>query len=349
MGTRYFQTIILYCLLHLDGERTIASAYHILKGKKSSQTIQDIHLFQLSNLFQIIPDLERQTVEQTLHHLVTAGMVVTPHPEHYVLTNKGAAFLKNLCSEEPIPKYINGWTYHRVTTPFWERLSLLVQVCSHFAHQSTAYVPIQRNMETRRWVKAFLQKVSIRRTELAKVLSDELIQILEHQPQIDPRVLVFRFTGYKQIGWTREQAATKLQMEPLFYSLQFLNVLHYMIMECRENKDKFPILATLCFEDEIPLTESTRKTLELFQSGKTLEQIMAIRKLKKGTIEDHFTEIAFHDPQFDVSLFVCEKRQREIINVTSKIKTKQLRKIKQLVPEASYFEIRLVLAKYGDA
>ncbi|MEH7462882.1 recombinase RecQ, partial [Bacillus thuringiensis] len=35
------QYTVLYCLKQLKGERTVSSIYHLLKGKRSSQTFQD--------------------------------------------------------------------------------------------------------------------------------------------------------------------------------------------------------------------------------------------------------------------------------------------------------------------
>lgn len=42
------QYTLLYCLKQLNGERTVSSIYYLLKGKRSSQTLQDGNMFQIS-------------------------------------------------------------------------------------------------------------------------------------------------------------------------------------------------------------------------------------------------------------------------------------------------------------
>ena len=64
MELTFLQTIILFCLQKINGERTIYSIYHLLKGKKSSQTIQDTHLFHLQSLFQTEYELESKRIRK---------------------------------------------------------------------------------------------------------------------------------------------------------------------------------------------------------------------------------------------------------------------------------------------
>ena len=64
MELTFLQTMILFCLQKINGERTIYSIYHLLKGKKSSQTIQDTHLFHLQPLFQTYTNLSRNELEK---------------------------------------------------------------------------------------------------------------------------------------------------------------------------------------------------------------------------------------------------------------------------------------------
>ncbi len=64
MELTFLQTMILFCLQKINGERTIYSIYHLLKGKKSSQTIQDTHLFHLQPLFQTEYELESKRIRK---------------------------------------------------------------------------------------------------------------------------------------------------------------------------------------------------------------------------------------------------------------------------------------------
>lgn len=42
------QYTLLHCLKQLNGERTVSSIYYLLKGKRSSQTLQDGNMFRVS-------------------------------------------------------------------------------------------------------------------------------------------------------------------------------------------------------------------------------------------------------------------------------------------------------------
>lgn len=42
------QYTLLHCLKQLNGERTVSSIYYLLKGKRSSQTLQDGNMFRIS-------------------------------------------------------------------------------------------------------------------------------------------------------------------------------------------------------------------------------------------------------------------------------------------------------------
>ena len=60
----YIESIILNCLKQLNGERTIYSIYHLLKGKKTSQTIQDAHLFEITHYFGVYQWFTREDLEE---------------------------------------------------------------------------------------------------------------------------------------------------------------------------------------------------------------------------------------------------------------------------------------------
>ncbi|UAC47107.1 helix-turn-helix domain-containing protein [Bacillus aquiflavi] len=269
--------------------------------------------------------------------------------ESYALTNKGEEILLSSLKKQPFPKYLNGWRYHHMTDRFWKRLSLLIQVCSYLIKKENRYVPIQKCSQTRQWIKNFLQTVPCDRNMLAEKLYVELTDSMENKIDLDPRTFVLRLTGYKKKnGLTPEQAAKKLQMDITLFHFHFLNILHYLIAESTIHKDRLIILHTLNGKIMMPFTNSTRKTYEFLKEGYSIDEIMHVRHLKKGTIEDHLVEIALNDHQFNILPFVDERKQEQILHVANKERTKQLKYIKEQVDNASYFEIRLVLAKLGD-
>lgn len=347
-GLLYIENIILYCLKKLNGERTIYSIYHLLKGKKSSQTIQDAHLFDLIKFFRIYEPLTRKMLEEVITKALEKNWITFVANQRYLLTETGAELLDR--NQEKITfHYLNGWKYHSISQQFWERLSLLIQVVSNLVFQETHYIPIQKNKQVHIWLKSFIKNTPLDRNLLGKTLFFELEDCLQSADDIDPSVLIFRLTGYNCIGDTSLQVAERLGMENFQYHLEFQKVLHYCIKKVETDKKRYPILSNLLFDlkEKSTLTNSTKITFELVQRGYSIDEIVLKRSLKKSTIEDHIVEIALNVEQFSIDPFIEKGIQDKILSFVQTAATRQLKLIKSKVVSANYFEIRLVLAKYG--
>ena len=101
MEYSFLQTIILYCLKKLNGERTIYSIYHLLNGKKSSQTIQDAHLFHLTAFFQTDTNITRDYLENTVSNFSNDNYIEKVSEQHYCITARG---------RKPFIKIISSYT-----------------------------------------------------------------------------------------------------------------------------------------------------------------------------------------------------------------------------------------------
>jgi uncharacterized protein YpbB len=76
--------------------------------------------------------------------------------------------------------------------------------------------------------------------------------------------------------------------------------------------------------------------------------IANLRHLKLSTIEDHLVELALNVEGFSIDSYVDRVLQNKILEVSRIEATKQLKLIREKIGAATYFQIRLVLAKYGD-
>lgn len=344
------QKLVLFCLKSIENQRTAYAILHLLNGKKSSQTIQDAHLFHLKQYFHVLPHLTREEFNQILDFLIEKNYVTCLNEGTYRITEKGDIYIQ-VHAEPILPIYLNGWSYNRMDKLFWERLSLMVQVISNLVAYNGRYLPIQNNKPHLDWIKNFIQRNRFNRYELATQLFKELQHLFTNK-KIDPLILILRLTGSKRIGLTAHQAAEQLQMSVLTYHLHFTNVIHMILTEVKGNKTSYPLLEQLLETEEknewIHLTQSTRKTAIYLNQGYDIEDIIKIRQLKQGTIEDHIVELAIIDSSFDIDIYVPPEVQRNIMK-TSTNGIKQLKYIRQSVPEASYFQIRLVLAKHKSA
>ncbi|WP_428908966.1 helix-turn-helix domain-containing protein [Niallia sp. Krafla_26] len=341
--------LVLYCLQKLKGERTIFSIFHLLHGKQSSQTIQDAYLFHLTAFFNTFPALSRNDLEKIITLFTANGWVQMISDDSYILTEEGNKFLIEKVNEMPIPKHLDGMNIQKQSILFWERLTLLVQVVSYLQKHDSRYIPIQKSPETIFSIKTFLKQNTLDRDTLSVSLYNEFISCLDEEPSINPDLLVVRLSGYHSVGLTVEQAAQTFRLEVTHYYYEFINILHYMVNRIEHDRERYPILSCLIEPSQsINLTQSTEKTLDLLSKGYSVSAIMEIRHLKKGTIEDHIVELALKNKNFSIDPFVTQEKQNQIIQVANGLNTKQLKMIRNRIEGATYFEIRLVLAKYGD-
>lgn len=349
MTIPFLHEIILYCIYKLNGERSTSSIYHLLNGKKSSQTLQDMHLFGITQFFKTFESLSRAELQMAVEKLEEYGFIVKASNGHYGITEKGVNRARSLFHRFSFLNFVNGWNYQGAVY-FWERLSLLVQVVSNLTHYVSRYVPVQKSSEAQEWVKDFLNECPIGRIELGKELYKELETTLDGNGYLDPAVVILRLTGSDYIGLTARQAAKVLALEESLYRFQFLALIHYIMGKVKANSTEFPILYKVLgnFDEPVPLTISTKTTMNLLKKGLSIDEIAAIRRLKVSTIQDHIVELALNLDDFDISPYVDDKKERAIISAAKKASSRQLKHIRSLLENVDYFEIRLVMAKYGD-
>ena len=92
--------------------------------------------------------------------------------------------------------------------------------------------------------------------------------------------------------------------------------------------------------------ETHFKTLELLQSGKTIDEIASARGLAPGTIESHLDKL-IKMGKLRAKEVVSENRINEILKVLSNTQDVGLRPIKEQLPEDfSYGEIRMVVSDH---
>ncbi|WP_338749746.1 helix-turn-helix domain-containing protein [Bacillus sp. FJAT-52991] len=344
----FIQAVMLLMLKQLNGERTASSIYHLLKGKKSSQTIQDARLFQLDPWFQTAPFLERNMYDEWIQQLLKQGYI-KGDPNSLLVTEAGEQWLAHFSDTLVILQYLHGFKLQDCSLLFWKRLTLLVQVTSHLVHQQKEYHPITRDEQIHVWIKTFLSQQRLSKEELAVTLYDELIRSLKSQNFEDPLVLVLRLSGKSKTGKTATQAAELVNMEETEYWYRFLNLLHFLIEHIYQHASQFPLLyeALKDIYESVNLTQSTKKTAELLKKGYSLTEIAQQRRLKMSTVEDHIVELALNMSNFALESYVSDQQAEQILSVSLKQNHKKLKPIKDQISEVTYFQIRLVLARHS--
>lgn len=350
MNSTYFHLVILFCFKQLNGERTVSAIYHLLKGKKSSQTIQDGKLFNLSHLFSLFPRVSRQQVSDSCELLLQEGLIESISEKHYLLTPKGKLSLYEELNIKPIPANLNGWLYGDIGRTFWQRLSLLVQVLSNFVIERSTYLPVTKNQEDLQWVKRFLKQTHYHKKDLVENLYVEIKDTLQFQTNKEAQIFVQRLTSSRKIGQTFEQIAINGKEDPIYTYLLFWNVIHTVINQLMTTEDHSTIFNDLIKDkrQKNVLTSSTALTHSYLLQGFSLSEIATIRNLKESTIEDHIVEITLHDKSYSPDAFLSLAESIQINHAIDILQTHQLKQVKDyLHHQFTYFQIRLAYALNG--
>jgi uncharacterized protein YpbB len=340
--------VILYILAKFGSERSVSGIYHLLHGKKSSQTIQDGRFFNILFLFNTLNHISREEINDTINFLEKHHFIEKVRDEHFSLTIKGEKSLAEQLEAMPFSIYLDGWKYHHIGNMFWKRYSFMVQCLSNLVHDNHSFLPITRDWEIQTWVKERLPRERDSRIKLAELIYEETEILLGKLEPIDASYFVLRLSSINKIGQTHEQCAAFLEIDENYARIRFQSALHHLIQEIDLADNNYFTLQSFItdLEQTYPLTASAKKTYELLVQGKSLDEISRLRKLRKNTIEDHVVELAINIPTFKISSFVNRETQQSIRDKIEQLETKRLKVIKDhLESDVSYFQIRLVMAK----
>ena len=66
-----FDSILLTIFQRLHGERSAQGVYHILRGKQSGQTLQDVEYYQVKSYYALLPHLTASEFQQALERMLS--------------------------------------------------------------------------------------------------------------------------------------------------------------------------------------------------------------------------------------------------------------------------------------
>ncbi len=338
-------SILLFVISKMDGQRTLNAGFHLLRGKKSGQTLTDVEYFNVKPFFGILPKLEDSTYAKAIDELMEAGLLIQDD-KFVCLTQQG-----NKKVEELPEFHFRGWDYRGREMVFFSRIALLVQTLSYMSKGESSFTPIQRDRDTQLFVKRLLERQPYTDPGFSKRIGDELKMALLQSGMSDVQKYIFacRLTGRSETTKTWDQLAAELGEGTDVLRLLFIESLH-RLLPIVEESDDFPFITKSAFEIKVHsyLTDSALHTKKLFDRGHSMESIASIRNLKMSTIEDHVIEMAMNDKRFPVTHFVSEDQIRAVISKSAEMGTKRLKLLKKEFDTLSYFELRLILTARKD-
>lgn len=338
-----FQYLVLEILKRIQKERSISSPFHLLRGKRSGQTVQDVGIFRLHSFFGILPKLQRRFYDETIDRFVEQHFIILID-DTYQLTEKGNRLLEQYA---PLP--FDGWHYQGNEHVFFSRLSLIVQSLSHSKAGKMSFSPIQKDEQIQLWVRSFLIKNQYAKGHLQHILYDEIVESLAQTPVQERAkdIVSKRLAGFGVPGFTWQQISIEQDLTEMDVQLIYISCLHAWLNVISDNPAVYPYLFQMMdnIRIEVPLSGSAYQTAALFKKGYSIEQISHMRRLKQNTIEDHIVELAMNDPTFSIEQFVQKDDIKRIYRATENYQTKKLKILKEALPHLSYFQIRLVLTR----
>lgn len=335
--------IILSIISRMDGERTIYSSLHLLRGKRSGQTLQDVKYYDVRSFFGVYPKLGIELYDEAVRKLIDSNSLSITDDKLVWLTKKGWNDVTSL------PTYhFNGWDYRGNEMIFFARLSLFIQTVSNLRAGEKLFIPTEKEHDIQVFIKALFQKQPISDPAFAYRIMEELRSCIEASgmSDIQKTIITHRLGGYGLVGWTWNQLAESLKLSVLSVRLLFIESLH-MLLRAIENEVDVPFLQKMTEHVKVTsyLTTSARQTKQFFDKGASMEDIANIRRLKMSTIEDHFVEMSINEPDFPLNQFVSQHDIQAVTKKVEQLDTKRLRLLKDEFGHLTYFQLRLILGR----
>ncbi|WP_068671981.1 helix-turn-helix domain-containing protein [Oceanobacillus sp. Castelsardo] len=340
-----FERILLDCFQNIQAERSSSSIYHLLKGKRSIQTVQDAHIYSLDPYYGIYKNISKGYYDKKIQELVKGDLLekVDEKEMTHNISHQGLVWKNN----QSYSLFFKGLLYYDKTDVFIGRLLLLVQTLTNSKMNFYSFIPVVNNPQIELWVRNMFRQVKGSESVILQKIYSELKLCLFQLTEKEANIFVDRLTGYQSYGMSLFQLAKEYEMTVDDIHLILISIIHRILNTLEVNSTKFPVLSTMVDNQSSlsQITNSASETYKYFLNGLTVEQISNVRRLKINTIYDHLVEIALYDDQFPIDQYVNVEEQNEILCAVKRAHSHRLKDIKELVKnEISYFQIRLVLA-----
>lgn len=347
VNTLLFDRIVITCCSKFQDSRSLSAIYHLLKGKRSIQTVQDAHMYKLDKFYGIHKTLKKQEFDKQIHTLLSKNLVLLKNNSSAVPTQSGYELVNKINDMHNQLNYFNGMKYYNMDEIFFERLMLLIQTLTNSVNNNLNFIPVVDKSVITEWVREQYYLIRQNLNVYLENIHNELFELLSYFSERDASKLVDCLTGFNHYGMSSFQLADHYNVKRVEIPLILTAIIHRMLSIIEQNVGNYPILSLITRDlaEDSRITNSANQTNDLLNKQYSVEEIAVIRNLKLNTIYDHLVEIALYDEEFLLDRYVDRQHQQEILAALKKIKSYKLKEIKQEVNEKiSYFEIRLVLA-----
>lgn len=339
--------IILKSSLQFNRNRTCSAIFHLITGKRSIQTVQDAHIYQLKSFYGINRSLHKRSFDTKVNTLVSEQLLNFDNESMCCsVTPNGVNWLKEHKKVLNFDDY-NGLHYHEASPIFYERLLLLIQTLSNSCNNNYSFIPVIDKSPILYWVKGVFSSLKSNKEDYFQQLHHDIHKLLSTFSEEEAAIYVDRFSGYNHYGKSKDQLAKDFKKDKLDIPFIIERMNHRMLNKVFTEPSAFPAIGFLIknLENKQFITNSAKKTYQLLLENFSINEIGRMRNLKENTVYDHVVEIALFTSDFPVVRYVSEQQRQQISIAVHSETTYKLKAIKQKVDQSiSYFQIRLVLA-----
>lgn len=308
--------------------------FHILNGKRTSSTLISAYFSDILPFSGCLPRLTLSEFNETIDRL--------HKQKKLLLTNDGILSLPKDATptfilETPFYFY-NAFEFGRNDLYCWRLIQFAVQALS-YQQVTNRYIPIETAPQYTERIRAWLALKDTTKDGFY----EELVFIFDQLPQKVADFLAATFSGHQQIGQTSFQLVPQQFQEQPLQKIYEAACIHGFLSVVKKQPD-FQLARLLISPLKANYNQSMLLSVEMFQKGKTVEQVMAIRKLKRGTVNDHVIEWALLSDQFPFHLFISEKQAKQLEKLPSDAWKKSYQELKKMI-EVDFLILRLYQIK----
>ncbi|MCC4045532.1 helix-turn-helix domain-containing protein [Enterococcus gallinarum] len=286
----------ILALFHHSDKLRPSTIYQILYGKRTSSVLSYAFFYDRLGYFQAMPNLEEDEFNKRITALIAAKQLVADE-KGFLQTVAPAA----LTEVETLCRHLNYFQFGRRGEQMWRLVQLLVQAAA-FQGISNRYIPVENTPMFTEPVRQLIRQ----HPKLKQALFTELWTVFEQIPGEFADFLAGTLTGPEQIGQTFFQLLPDNYQKMPWNQFFPAAAIHCFLSVA--NKQSPLLAAGLKPFYQENLNQSMLKTRRLFLSGKSIEEIMELRQIKRGTVNDHLIEWAIIDDQFPYHYFATKQQ-----------------------------------------
>lgn len=320
----------------------------ILTNKRTGSTLFWGLRYHYLNYLNAVPRLDIKKFDDTINDL-TAQNWLRLSAQGLQLTAQGQEAIET--HQTPYSFAEHPELNQKFDYQLWQAILLLmIQVSSEYRYHNSNYYVANQNLKAQFLIKSWLQVNDFE--TLATEVSECLSQFLDQCDPAKADLFTAKLVGHSRNGLSDVQIAAQLEISPLEISWTWRDLaLQFAAFIQAHSSLKISQLVQIA---ALPgaLTPTIHQTAVLFNEGKTVDQIIQIRRLQRSTIEEHLQVLAIFQSDFPYEKILTRSDLETLAMIYDEINVDQWRyaELQQQGIEISFLKFRLyaIMKTHGE-